>query len=126
MRSTLIVFLILIFIGGIYFIYHYSQEDETGQLDSFATCVEKSDAKFFGAFWDASTREQKKLFGPSKRLLPYVECTVSSEMYQFQNDDCKKEGIETYPTWLFKDGSYIFGVANLEKIAEKTNCQLPI
>jgi hypothetical protein len=125
MRTTLIIFLILIFAGGIYFIYYYSQEDEIGPLDSFAECIEESGAKFYGAFWDTSTKEQKKLFGPSKRLLPYIECTASSEMYQFQSEDCKKEGIETYPTWLFKGDGYIFGVASLEKLAERTNCELP-
>jgi hypothetical protein len=74
-------------------------------------------------FWHFGclTREQKKLFGPSKRLLPYVECTVSSEMYQFQNDDCKKEGIGLIQL-CFLNGSYIFGVANLEKLLKRTNC----
>ena len=62
---------------------------------------------------------------PSKRFLPYVECTASSKMYQFQNDECKEVGVETYPTWKFEDGTYFFGLLKPEDLANKTNCPMP-
>jgi hypothetical protein len=125
MRSFLITLIILLFFGGLAFIYYHSKEPETGPLDPLALCIEESGAKFYGAFWDIPTRNQQKEFGPSKRFLPYVECTASSKMYQFQNDECKEVGVETYPTWKFENGTYFFGLLKPEELARKTNCPMP-
>ncbi|MDP3799878.1 MAG: hypothetical protein Q8Q90_00440 [bacterium] len=122
MNLTKIVIGILI--GGVvgligYGIYDYTQP---GKYDSFATCIKDSGATFYGAFWCPHCQNQKKLFGKSERLLPYVECSLPSGQGQTQN--CIDKKIEGYPTWEFKDGTRATDVFTLQELAEKTSCTL--
>lgn len=114
-----------VLIGGVlalvgYGIYDYTQP---GKYDSFAQCIKDSGATFYGAFWCPHCQSQKKLFGKSQRLLPYVECSLPNG--QGQNQTCNDKKVDNYPTWEFKDGSRQNGEVSLEKLAEKTACILP-
>jgi glutaredoxin len=93
------------------------------KLDSFATCIQESGATFYGAFWCPHCQSQKALFKRSSRLLPYVECSESDGRTQTQV--CKDKGVESYPTWHFKDGSVQTGTLSLEDLASKTGCTIP-
>lgn len=95
-----------------------------GKLDEFAICLKDKGATFYGAFWCPHCQAQKKLFGSSAKLLPYVECSTADGNAQTQI--CIDKGIKGYPTWEFADGSRPFsGEATLEQLAEKTSCVLP-
>ncbi|MEK7190156.1 MAG: hypothetical protein AAB661_00110 [Patescibacteria group bacterium] len=94
-----------------------------GKYDAFAACLKDKGAVFYGAFWCAHCQSQKKLFGSSQKLLPYVECSLPSG--QGQTQGCTDKKIEGYPTWEFADGSRLNGEIQLEKLAEKTACVLP-
>ena len=100
-----------------------------GKYDAFATCLKDQGAIFYGAFWCPHCQAQKKLFGSSARLLPYVECSTPDANGQLQV--CIDKKITSYPTWLLKDGTQIpndslegAGV-KLETLAAKTGCVLP-
>jgi thiol-disulfide isomerase/thioredoxin len=97
--------------------------NKPGPLDPFATCISNSGAKFYGAFWCPHCAAEKKLFGKSVKLLPYVECSTPDG--QGQTDICKEKGIEGYPTWIFADGSKLSGEIPLADLAAKTSCALP-
>ena len=102
-KTALIYVLVLIVaIAGIY--WAATRTVGPGKLDEFASCIDKSGAMFYGAFWCPHCQATKKLFGSSAKLLPYVEC---------------------YPTWEFKDGSRLTGELTLATLAEKTGCTLP-
>jgi len=94
-----------------------------GKYDGFAQCLKDSGATFYGAFWCSHCQAQKKMFGSSAKLLPYVECSPLSG--QGQLPICTEKKIEGYPTWEFADGTRLGGEVALEKLAEKTSCQLP-
>jgi thiol-disulfide isomerase/thioredoxin len=94
-----------------------------GKLDSLASCIKDSGAKFYGAFWCPHCQKQKGAFGRSARLLPYVECSTPDGKGQLQI--CKDAGVEGYPTWEFADGSRMNGNIALETLAEKTSCTIP-
>ncbi len=94
-----------------------------GKYDAFATCLKDSGATFYGAFWCPHCQAQKKLFGSSVHLLPYVECSQPSGTGQLQV--CIDKKIASYPTWEFKDGSRLNGEIPLATLAEKTSCVLP-
>ena len=96
---------------------------KAGKLDGLATCIKDSGAKFYGAFWCPHCQATKAMFGSSAKLLPYIEC--SNPDGQSQNAVCNAAGIESYPTWEFKDGSRISGEQTLQTLAEKTQCPLP-
>ena len=73
-----------------------------GIYDQFAQCLSDNGAKFYGAFWCPHCQAEKKLFGNSVKLLPYIECSTLSGNDQTQI--CKDNKIESYPSWNFKNG----------------------
>ena len=93
------------------------------KYDGFASCLSEKGAKFYGAFWCPHCRNQKNIFGKSSKNLPYIECSTPDGNGQLAV--CTEAGIESYPTWTFSDGSKETGELSLEKLAEKTTCQLP-
>ena len=94
-----------------------------GKYDTFATCLKEKGTTFYGAFWCPHCQSQKKLFGSSVKLLPYVECSTADASGQTQI--CKDKKIEGYPTWEFADGSRLNGEIPLQQLADKTSCVLP-
>jgi len=94
-----------------------------GKYDEFATCLKDKGAVFYGAFWCSHCQAQKKMFGASAKLLPYVECSTADGRGQTQI--CIDRKVSTYPTWEFADESRLTGEVPLAQLAEKTSCQLP-
>jgi len=94
-----------------------------GRLDTFAQCIKDSGTTYYGAFWCPNCQAQNKMFGKSKPLLPYVECSTPDGRDQLQV--CKDKSITNYPTWEFPDGSRLIGVQQLQVLGEKTSCALP-
>lgn len=95
-----------------------------GKYDEFATCLKDKGAVFYGAFWCPHCQSQKKLFGSSQKLLPYVECSTADGRGQTQA--CIDKGVKSYPEWEFADGSRLNGEIPLAQLAEKTSCVLPV
>lgn len=95
----------------------------SGKLDSFAQCLKDSGTVYYGAFWCPHCQAANKMFGKSKALLPYVECSTPDGKNQTQI--CKDKNINGYPTWVFPDGSILTGERTLQELADKTSCPLP-
>jgi hypothetical protein len=100
---------------------------QPGKYDVFAQCLKDKGAIFYGAFWCPHCQAQKKLFGSSAHLLPYVECSTPDANGQTQI--CIDKNITSYPTWVLADGTRLpteneAGVT-LETLAAKTSCTLP-
>ncbi len=94
-----------------------------GKYDTFAQCLKDKGAIFYGAFWCPHCQAEKALFGSSVKLLPYVECSTPDGSNQ--TAECKTKNIESYPTWVFADGSRLTGEIPLKTLSEKTSCPLP-
>lgn len=105
---------------GVYFV---SSNGQPGKLDGFAQCLNDKGAVFYGAYWCPHCKNQKAMFGKSEQYLNYVECSTPSGRGQTQ--ECNDKKIKGYPTWEFSDGSRESGELTLEKLAEKTSCELP-
>ena len=99
-----------------------ASKNTSGKYDTFATCLKDRGAVFYGAFWCSHCNATKAVFGSSKSLLPYIECSTSSGG---QTQECKDKKIEGYPTWEFADGSRLTGEVPFETLSEKTSCVLP-
>lgn len=99
-----------------------SQDTGPGKYDELALCLADKGVIFYGAFWCPHCAEQKKIFGPSAKLLPYRECSTPSGAGQLQ--ECKDAKIESYPTWVFPDGSRASATLSPEALAEKSGCSL--
>lgn len=121
-KKTLIIVIassILIILASVFIV---KSSNKTSKYDGFASCLGEKGAKFYGAFWCPHCRSQKDIFGKSAKNLPYIECSTPDGNSQLAV--CTEAGIESYPTWVFSDGSKENGQLTLEKLAEKTTCQL--
>lgn len=100
---------------------------EPGKYDTFAQCLKDKGTTFYGAYWCPHCQAQKKLFGTSQKLLPYVECSTPDAKAQTQI--CIDKKIQSYPTWELADGTRLAtensaGIT-LETLSSKTGCALP-
>ena len=101
-----------------------SQRVIPGKLDAFAAWLEDKGATYYGAYWCPNCEKQNRMFGNSKKHLPYVECAIRGVQSE-QTAECKEAKIEAYPTWEFTGGERVTGVQQLDFLAEKTGCTLP-
>ena len=113
-----VVIILIILASGLLIWFAY----RPGKLDGFAQCLKDKGATFYGAFWCPHCQKQKTLFGPSAKLLAYVECSAPDGRGQLPVCDEKK--IVSYPTWDFADSTRETGEISLERLAEKTGCPL--
>jgi len=125
-QITIFFSIIIILVFGL--VLTFMPRDKTdrtisGKYDDFAICLKEKGAVFYGAFWCSHCNNQKILFGSSKDLMPYVECSTPDMQ---QNEICKDKKIEGYPTWEFADGSRLTGEVPFETLAQKTSCVLPL
>lgn len=124
-KQTLISVIIIAVavIGGLIILQQASNKasGKPGQYDSLATCLGEKGAKFYGAFWCPHCNNQKKVFGKSEKLLPYTECSTPDGKAQTQV--CIDNQIQSYPTWIFADGTRLTGEQTPQDLAEKTACE---
>ena len=81
-------------------------------------------ATMYGSFLCSHCDDQKKLFGPSFRYVPYVECSVrGSRQMTFP---CIAAQIRYTPTWIFADGERRTGVQSAEGFERKDGMQAPM
>ncbi len=96
---------------------------ESSKLDRFAQCLAEKKVTMYGSFLCSHCDDQKKLFGPSFKYVPYIECSVrGSRQLSFS---CNMAQIRLTPTWIFADGDRRTGLRSLKDLSEKTGCRLP-
>jgi len=118
--STTVAIIIVIAAVAIFFLARTAAPP--GPLDGFARCLKDKGTVFYGTFWCKYCQKQKKMFGRSTRLLPYVECSTANG--QGTLPICRENKITGYPTWVFPDQSRESGVIPLEKLAARSGCSL--
>lgn len=91
------------------------QQQPTAPLDEFAQCLTESGAVMYGTGWCGHCQNQKAAFGESFRYVQFVDCDES-------RDECLEAGVESYPTWVFADGTNVTGVASFDILSAKTGC----
>ena len=92
-----------------------------GKYDSLAQCLGEKGVIFYGAYWCESCKEQKRLFGNSAKLLPYVE---GFDDEKTMKPLCIEKKIVKHPAWDFADGSRHTGVQQPRVLAEKADCPM--
>lgn len=91
--------------------------------DTFAACLKRKGATFYGESNCAACNEQKDAFTDGTDRLPYIECQTLDGKTQL--DACRNKNITEYPTWEFADGSRLVGYQRLQTLAKKTGCTTP-
>ncbi len=90
--------------------------NKPGKYDSFAQCLFEKGVTMYGTGWCSHCQNQKKMFGKSFQYVNYVDCDRYS-------DECLKNGIRGYPTWIINDEKYP-GEQYLYKLATLSGCVL--
>ncbi len=80
-------------------------------------------AKFYGASWCEHCQQQKKYFGESAELLPYVECKPGGPSAPMTRP-CLDNGISTFPTWVINDRRFE-GVLTLTDLKDLSGFKAP-
>ena len=80
-------------------------------------------AKFYGASWCEHCQRQKKYFGASADLLPFVECKPGGSNAAM-TIPCRDNAITNFPTWIIKD-KRIEGVLTLSELSDLSGFKPP-
>jgi transcription elongation factor Elf1 len=93
--------------------------------DAFARCLSAKGATMYGDFRCPHCAKQKAMFGEAFKKVHYVECGIVGQPPNVQTQQCRELQIKNYPTWSFQDGDRLEGPQTLQKLGEKTGCQVP-
>lgn len=85
------------------------------RLDALAEHLERSGAKYYGAFWCPQCQRQSDLFGRSADKLPYVECSPNGRNSALAVT-CVSAGVHSLPTWVIRGQSHT-GVLQPDELA---------
>lgn len=84
----------------------------------FAQCLTDNKVTMYGTDWCPHCQEQKKMFEAAFKKIDYVNCDFNQQV-------CRKQGVEGYPTWKI-DGRLIgSGVQTFPTLGEAAGCDLP-
>ena len=115
-----LIALLIALMGG----WTYYQSTLPGEYDGFAQCLTEKGITFYGAFWCPHCQNQKKMFGNYMEYINYVECSTPDGKNQLAV--CTEKAVESYPTWLFADGTREVGEVPFATLAAKSGCELPL
>jgi uncharacterized membrane protein len=83
------------------FFFAMPSAEAPGYQGALAQHLRDTGAVMYGAYWCSHCIEQKTLFGPAAKDLPYVECDAKG--VNARPDLCQKVGVKAFPTWLIGD-----------------------
>lgn len=112
---------VAIFIGAVALL---TRNTAPSPYTAFAQCLTDKGVAMYGAWWCPHCQNQKKLFGDAFKKITYIECADPSNP-NGQTLACDEKKIQSYPTWIFADGSRIEGEASFVALKDKTQCPLP-
>lgn len=118
MRNIVIIAVVGAAVAGAGFFVVKPGQQTAAALDAFAQCLADEQVVMYGADWCSHCQNEKKAFGDSFRLVPYVECPDNPQQ-------CLQAGVKGYPTWVFPDGKKLAGEQGLEKLSKESGCSLP-
>jgi uncharacterized membrane protein/glutaredoxin len=91
-------------------------------LRALAVHLASTGAKMYGADWCPHCQDQKAMFGPAAKRLPYIECSIGRQG-SGQTAECRNAGITTYPTWEIGGKRFVEVLSPL-RLAELTGFDL--
>jgi glutaredoxin len=109
---------------GFVFALGATPQVDAAAWEEFGRCLTRQGAIFYGASWCPHCHAQRETLGDAMSHVHYVECSVDGERGR-STPACKAADVNSYPTWVFADGSRAEGEQSLARLAAKTGCALP-
>jgi hypothetical protein len=124
--TTVMIVIVVLLLGGFALakLSTGSVKVATPAMTEFAKCLTEKGAVMYGAEWCGHCKSQKLAFGSAVSEISYVECTVPGNP-SAQAEECRAAKVDSYPTWVFADGSRQSGAMPMGELAERTGCALP-
>jgi hypothetical protein len=91
--------------------------------EAFGQCLTRNGATFYGASWCPVCKRQRGILGRAMSRVHYVECSVDGKRGR-NTSECREAEVESYPTWVFADGSRVSGSLSLASLASRSGCSL--
>lgn len=89
---------------------------ENPRVAALVDHLQATGARYYGASWCGSCRQQTRLFGASANRLPYVECSPQGRGGPVARV-CVDAGVASYPTWQI-NGLLYSGLQQPEELAQ--------
>lgn len=96
---------------------------EDPRLTALAQHLERTGAKFYGAFWCPVCQQQKDRFGAAAEALPYVECNPAGRSGPLAFE-CVSANVTNYPTWVIRGQRYTT-LMETEELAQRSGFRWP-
>jgi uncharacterized membrane protein len=96
---------------------------EDPRLVALAQHLERTGAKFYGAFWCPVCQQQKDRFGATAEHLPYVECSPAGRTGPVAFE-CVSANVVNYPTWVIRGQRYT-ELMDTEELAQRSGFRWP-
>jgi hypothetical protein len=119
-KYFLIIVIMVVALGAFGYFYFTTPVSPVtpGALDGFAQCLADKGVVMYGSYWCVHCQRQKQLFGDSFRFVTYVECADNPKQ-------CTDAGVQSFPTWKFKDGKTLVGEQTLDALGAESGCSVP-
>lgn len=95
----------------------------TAEDAAFGQFLKDNGVIFYGAFWCPHCQRVKKELGEAVWKPIYVECSTPDGKDETQQ--CKDAKIDSFPTFVFKDGSRQSGEMTRDEIAKRAGYVAP-
>jgi hypothetical protein len=124
-----VIALIIVFIVGVFAVSRITKSgsetavgaEASDKVVKLADCLTEKGARMFGSYWCSHCQQQKKDFGTAFSNINYVECSTPDNP-RAQAKACEDAGVQSYPTWMFADGSMATGEQSFADLAERSGC----
>jgi hypothetical protein len=113
----ILALLVLLVVVAIY--SYMAGSTPKANAEALASCLRDKNITMYGAYWCPHCQNQKKSFGASWSMVPYIECTQETQR-------CLDQKVEGYPTWIFPDGKRLEGEVSLDRLATESGCPAPV
>ena len=102
-------------------------------LVQFAKDLVAAGVEYYGAAWCPACTEQKQLFEDGGDYLNMIESSdpdkrveqLSDPSVSIMNEVGTAQGINSFPTWIFPDGTRVEGVQTLEELSQRSGVAIP-
>jgi len=95
-------------------------DEDSDSVNVLACCLTESGAWYYHTFWCPFCLIQQRMFGEYFELLNEMEC-YDLETWE-ELPECTELGFESYPVWIFGDGTEVGGLLHYEQLAEYSGC----